>query len=182
MKGMFIDGKSIYLRVPNKKDLKGNWHTWLNDPTVTRFQNKGIFPNTSRKQEKYFHSMINSKNDVIFAIVEKKKCKHIGSVGLHKIDWVHRSAELGIVIGEKKYWGKGYGKLAWNMIAYYGLKVLNLHRIHAVVFKGNIASIKSAKASGFKNEGILRDMFFKNGKYHSAVSMSVLGNEFKKLF
>ena len=182
MKAMFIDGGHIYLRAPNKEDLNGNWYAWLNDPVVTRYQNKGIFPNTREKQKIYFHSMIDSKNDVIFAIVEKKRGKHIGSVGLHGIDWVHRSCDLGIVIGEKKYWGKGYGKLAWNMIAYYGLKILNLHRIRATVFEGNTASFRSARASGFKNEGVMRDFFFKNGKYHSALSMSILNNEFKEFF
>lgn len=181
MEGKFLDGGSIYLRAANEKDLKGNWYSWLNDPVVTRFQNKGIFPNTRDKQRDYYHVMINSKNDVLFAIVEKKSKKHIGSAGLHKIDWVHRSAELGIVIGEKAFWGKGYGKVAWNLVTFYGFKKLNLHRIYAVVVKKNSAAIKSGQASGFKIEGQMRDVYFKNGRYYSTLLMSALENEFKSL-
>jgi len=181
-KDVFIESKEIYLRLPKENDLKGNWYQWLNDPIVTRYQNKGIFPNTVQRQRKYYLFVMNSKSDIVFAIVEKKTNKHIGCVGLHNIDSIHRSAELGIVIGEKEYWGKGYGKIAWNMITYYGLKVLNLHRIYATIIRDNIASKKSAQASGFKIEGQMRDVFYKSGKYHSAFLMSVLDREFKRIF
>ena len=177
---IFIDGGDVYLRAPRKEDLEGNWYSWLNDPVVTKYQNKGIIPNTKEKQDEYYNLMTNSDNDIILAIVEKKTHKHIGSVGLHKIDWIHRSAELGIIIGEREYWGKRYGKIVWNLITGYGFNVLNLHRIYAHIIKKNLASIKSAKASGFKVEGELRDVFYKNGKYYSVLLMSVLEDEFKK--
>lgn len=179
-KDLFIDGGSIYLRAPTEEDLDGDWYKWLNDPIVTRYQDKGMFPNTMAKQKEYFLSMKNSEKDIIFAIVEKQAQKHIGCAGLHKIDCVHRKAKIGIVIGEKEYWNKGYGKLAWNMITDYGFNVLNLHRIYATVIKENIASIKSAEASGFRVEGEMRDVFFKNGKYYSALFLAVLEDEYKK--
>lgn len=179
-KNVFLEGKKIYLRAPEEKDLKGGWYRWFNDWEVTKYQNKGIIPNTRQRQREYFYSIMKSKNDVLFAIIDKKSGKHIGCVGLHKIDWVHRSAELGIVIGEKKFWGKGCGKDAWRLVTLYGFDVLNLHRIAAFVFEENAASKKSAEACGFKVEGILREAFFKNGKYHSALAMSVLKDDFKK--
>jgi len=182
MEAFFIDGGPIFLRAPEEKDLEGNWYRWLNDPEVTRFQNKGIFPNTREKQRTYYQSMMDSRSDVLLAIVEKDSGEHIGSVGLHSIDWVHRSAELGILIGERQYWGRGYGKLAWGMITWYGFEVLNLHRIHAIIIKGNNPSLKAAQASGFTKEGEMRDRFFKNGRYHSATLMSILEGEYKRSF
>lgn len=182
IKDVFIDGNEVYLRPINIKDARSEWYSWLNDPEVTKYQNKGIFPNTKRKQIEYFKKILKSENDVIFAIIEKKSQKHIGSVGLHNIDWIHRSAELGIVIGRKDTWGKGYGKLAWNMIASYGFNVLNLNRIAAIIVKDNIASIKSAKASGFRIEGELREFLFKNGSYRSAIILAALKKEFKLFF
>ena len=179
-KDLFIDGGEIYLRLPNRSDIKGNWYKWLNDSEVTKYQNKGIFANSREKQRQYLRQALESRNDVIFAIIHKKMETHIGSIGLHKIDWVHRSAEIGIVIGEKKFWGKGYGRIAWNLMVDYGLNVLNLHRIYAVIFEDNIPSIKAAKSSGFKYEGKMRDMFYKKGEYHSALMFSVLEKEFNK--
>ena len=181
MNDIFLDGGDIYLRALNENDIQGNSYSWSNDPIVTKFRNRGIFPNTLEKQEKYYRSLIDSDTDVIFAIIEKVTCQHIGCVRLQGINWVHSSTELGIVIGEKDFWGKGYGKVAWNLITHYGFDFLNLHHIYAVIFKENTASIKSAEASGFRIDGELRDMFFKNGKYHSALFMSVLKNEFIKI-
>jgi RimJ/RimL family protein N-acetyltransferase len=170
----FIKGNKIYLRELRKSDLSGPWYSWLNDSEVTVFQNKGIFPNSIEKQAQYFESLINNNNDIVLAIVEEDSNKHIGCVGLHKIDWVHRSAELGIVIGDREVWGKKYGKQAWSLITNYGFNVLNLHRIFAIIIEGNIASQKSAEAAGFIQEGNLRDYLFKDGKYLNAFYYSKL--------
>ena len=175
---IFIDGGDVYLRLPIAKDLEGLWYTWLNDPFVTKYQNKGIFPNTSDMQREYWQSMLKSSNDVIFAIISKEDAKHIGSVGLHKIDWVHRSAELGIIIGEKEYWKRGYGKKVWYLITEYGFKVLNLHRIYAIIMTPNISSIKCAEYVGFKKEGEIRDGFFKIGTYLNISYYNILSDDF----
>lgn len=170
----FIKGDKIYLRELRTSDLTGPWYTWLNDSDVTTFQNKGITPNSIEKQTNYYESLMNNSNEVVLAIIEDETQKHIGCVGLHRIDWVHRSAELGIVIGDKGVWGKKYGKQAWQLISEYGFNVLNLHRIFAVIVEGNIASQKSAEAAGFELDGKMRDYLFKNGKYLNAFYYSKL--------
>jgi [ribosomal protein S5]-alanine N-acetyltransferase len=163
----FVKGKGMYLRELRESDLEGRWYSWFNDSEVTQYQNKKIFPNSRERQREYYNTVKSSATDVVLAIVDERSGKHIGNVGLHKIDWVHRSAELGIVIGEKKFWGKGYGCQAWKMITDYGFDVLNLHRIYAVVMADNKASQNCAERAGFKKEGHIRDVFYKDGKYKS---------------
>ncbi|OGP16189.1 MAG: hypothetical protein A2V21_311585 [Deltaproteobacteria bacterium GWC2_55_46] len=180
MKDIFLEAAGIYLRPPREEDLEGDWYGWLNDMAVTRFQNKGIFPNTREKQREYYNFVMGSKNDVVFAIVEKEGDRHIGSVGLHKIDWVHRSAELGIVIGERGSWGKGYGKAAWGLITGYGFNVLNLHRIYAIVMEGNLGSVRCAEENGFRKEGEIRDFFYKNGAYHRVLYFNAIREDFER--
>lgn len=164
----FINGNGIYLRELRESDLEGRWYAWFNDSDVTCFQNKKIFPNTREKQKDYYDFLKSSQNDAVLAIVEEESKRHIGNVGLHHIDWVHRSAELGIVIGELDTRGKGYGKQSWKLISDYGFQMLNLHRIYAVIMEGNISSCKCAEAAGFKKEAKITDAFFKNGKYLNA--------------
>tara|TARA_X000000950_G_scaffold229307_1_gene277120 strand:- start:23512 stop:24051 length:540 start_codon:yes stop_codon:yes gene_type:complete len=163
----FLQGKGFYFRELQQNDLNGNWYSWFNDQQVTEFQNKKIFPNSYEKQKEYYDYLIDSKMDVVFAIVDESSNLHIGNVGLHKIDWVHRSAELGIVIGEKEFHGRKIGSQAWSMITHYGFKTLNLHRIYALVMEGNITSRKCAEGSGFKLEGTISDYFYKNGEYQN---------------
>ena len=179
----FIDGGPIYFRSPTENDVTtGNWYKWSNDCVITRYTSRGIFPNTIEDQLNYLNQMKNSSTDVIFAIIDKESNEHIGSVGLHNINWVHRVANLGIVIGKRDYLGKGYGKIAWNMITWYGFYVLNLQKINAQIMKGNVASRKSAEHSGYKLEGEIRNMFFKNGEYLNVYHMGILRDEFKKIF
>ena len=102
----FVTGDGIYLRELRESDREGNWYKWFNDSEVTKYQNKKIFPNSKEKEEKYFSYLIDSNSDVVMAIIDSKSNSHLGNVGLHKIDWIHRSAELGIVIGEKVFYGK----------------------------------------------------------------------------
>jgi len=175
-----IEKGDIILREPREDDLY-IWYTWLNDPEVTKHQNKGLFPNTIDIQRKYMITMQESSTDILFVIQHKKTGSHIGCVALHNIDWINRSANLGILIGNKHYWGKGIGKLAWNMITKHGLFYLNLHRIYADCFAENKATVKIAQASGYKIEGTVRDKYYKGGEYHDAIILSVLKDEFKEV-
>jgi ribosomal-protein-alanine N-acetyltransferase len=173
----FIEGENFYLRELRQTDLEGPWYTWLNDRNVTTFQNKGIFPNSIEKQTEYYNGLINNPNEVVLAIIERETDKHVGCIGLHSINWVHRSAELGIVIGDHNARGKKIGKQAWKLVSDYGFFTLNLHRIYAVIVEGNIASAKSAEAAGFKLDGMMRDFLYKNGKYLNAQYYSKLRTE-----
>ena len=170
----FVTGDGIYLRELRESDLEGNWYKWFNDSEVTKYQNKKIFPNSKEKQEKYFSYLIDSNSDVVMAIIDSKSNSHLGNVGLHKIDWIHRSAELGIVIGVKEFYGKKYGKQAWKLITEYGFDALNLHRIYALIMEKNIASIKCAEAAGYKCEGKIRDYFYKNGIYEKVLYYNII--------
>jgi len=170
----FLEGDGINLRELRETDLEGSWYKWFNDSVVTKYQNKKIFPNTRENQKKYYSYLQSSNADVVMAIVDEETNKHLGNVGLHKIDWVHRSAELGIVIGEKEFYGKKYGKQAWKLITEYGFNILNLHRIYALIMEENIASIKCAEAAGFVCEGKIRDYFYKNGVYKKVLYYNII--------
>ena len=170
----FLKGDAFYLRELREADLEGNWYKWFNDSRVTKYQNKKIFPNTKEKQLNYLKKLNCSNTDIVFAIIDQEMNKHIGNVGLHLIDTVHRSAELGIVIGEPKYYGKKIGKQAWKIITEYGFNTLNLHRIYALIMSSNIASIKCAEAAGFLCEGKISDYFYKNGVYEEVCYYNIV--------
>ena len=165
----FIAGKGINLRGFCEEDLDGNWYRWFNDAEVTYYQDKGYFPNTREKQRDYYQAIQASSSDVVLAIVEPKSGRHIGNVGLHHIDWIHRTAVLGIVIGEKDAWGKGFGKEAWRLITDYGFETLNLHKITATVLEGNEASMACAFASGYEQEGTQKEQTYRHGRYHDLI-------------
>jgi len=167
----FLDLGEIYLRSLRQEDLEGSWYLWFNDPVVTRYQNKGIIPNTREKQADYFRHIAGSSEDVVLAIVHEKTAIHIGNIGLHKIDYIHRHAEVGIVIGEKEFWKKGYATKCVNAMAGYAFGTLNLHRVYAIIMEENTASLKTFEHAGFLREGVMKGFFFKNGSYRDVIML-----------
>ncbi len=164
----------IYLRGLRVSDLDGRWPEWFNDPVVTRYQAKGYRPNTRESQRAYYEHLLASTADVVLAIVERATDMHIGNVGLHQIDPLHRTAILGIVLGEQSAWGRGIGSRSWRAITGYGFEVLGLHKICATVIDGNEASLKCALAAGYVVEGRQEQQIYKNGAHRDLIHVGLL--------
>ena len=161
----FHCAEDFYLRPLRASDVTGRWWQWFNDPEVTRFQAKGYYPNTPESQAQYFASLQGSRTQVVLAIVDRATDLHLGNVGLHEIDPLHRTAVLGIVLGEAAARGRRIGTRAWEAITDYGFLNLNLHKICATFFDGNTPSMKCALAAGYEVEGRQAAQLFKDGRY-----------------
>lgn len=170
-KNIKIVEDKIFLRSPIEKDVYGNWWKWFNDPEVTEHMNKGVLENTIENQLAFFTKMIQSEKDLILAICDRKTEMHIGTTGLHNIDWMKGSAQFGITIGEKLFWGKNIGSIAWKMIVNYGFEELNLKKIDTKIFSDNLASIRIAEKCGFKKIKLLKNDVEKNGKLYDRIYM-----------
>ena len=176
----FLTGKKLVLSPLNEKDISDDYISWFNDREVCRDNSHATFPNTYRKTIAYIKSVENSKTDFVFAIRWKKNKKHIGNVSLQNINWVNRSAEIAIIIGNKNYWNKGAGSESYRLILEYGFKTLNLNRISSGQTVTNSGMIKVCEKCGMKKEGILRQVLYKEGKFLDAVIFSILQREYVK--
>lgn len=128
------------------------------------------------QQEAWYKSRGNNTDPkhVYFKIVSNDK-ELVGCCGLHYVDWRLRSAEFGIFVGQETR-GKGYGSEAIFLMFDYGFREMNLHKVWCEVYSNNKA-IGIYKKMGFKEEGILRDNYFCNGKYGDSIVMSILEDE-----
>lgn len=175
----FLVGENIYLRRIIPDDLEKQYFSWLNDQEVMRWMQHGLFPNNPDKMLSFYNSMANSVSDILLAIVLKDGDRHIGNIGLHKIHTIFRSAEIGILIGEKDCWGNGYGEEAVSLVAEHAFLRLNLHRVFAGAVVQNKGSIKMFEKAGFRKEGIAREAYFCQGQYYDCVNLSLLQSEWR---
>jgi RimJ/RimL family protein N-acetyltransferase len=176
--GEFIAGSHVYLRAFGPEDLTERYLGWLNDPEVTQYMESGVFPSTMRDLESFYQRVAASRSDVLMAIIDKASTEHIGNVKLGPIQWVHRSAIFGIMIGEKKFWGRGVGTEATRLIVEYGFDRLNLNRIDLGVFAEHDAGVRCYQKLGFKLEGRLRQDLFQGGEYKDRLWMGLLRSEY----
>jgi len=168
----------VYLRALEEADVE-NLVRWRNDREVTdSLGGSTFFVSSIREKDWVSHVVKNDRNDIRLAICLTETNKHIGNISLTSINWINRSAEYSIFIGEKEEWGKGYAGDASRLILDYGFKELNLHRIHLTVQIDNQRARKLYQGMGFTEEGVLRESVYKNGVYMDMISMSVLKSEY----
>jgi ribosomal-protein-alanine N-acetyltransferase len=177
----FAEGATVFLRPLERSDLNQRYLGWLNDPEITRYTEIGTFPSTAEDLENYYRAISGSRNDVMLAIVDKRSGEHVGNVKLGPIHWIHRSGTLGILIGEKEFWGKGVGLEATRLMVEYGFERLNLHRIDLGVFAEHEAAIHCYEKAGFKIEGRMREDLFQDGEYKDRLWMGLLRSEYEPL-
>jgi len=146
---------------------------WFNDPQAARFD-YAWRPVDGMSHQKWITNVGTDPTQVWFAV---RRAGHNGIVGfviLRNISPVHRSAELGVRIGEDGDRGRGVGKEAARQVVQYAWKALNLNRIQVSVFADNERALRLYTALGFRREGLLRRAQFIDGAWKNIVIMAAL--------
>lgn len=178
-----IYNERIRLRAPERADLP-RFVEWLNDPEV-RIGLAMHLPFSLAEEEVWFEAMIKRPPSEHVLVIEVRSEKYsdnwnaIGTCSFHDIDWRIRKAEVGIVIGEKGYWNKGYGTDVMRLLLRHGFNTLNLNRIMLRVYSTNPRAMRAYEKAGFVVDGRLRQAGYKDGQYFDEIIMSVLREEWQ---
>jgi len=176
-----LEGANIAFRALEESDLEGNWCNWFNDPGVTRFLGRGAFPNTRNNQRSFYQeNVVNSQNQVIFAIEDKATQMHIGVASIRNIDWISRKGNIAIIIGEKAFRVGSNALEAYYLIVKHAFLNLNLHKVIAITMSENELSLKYCKRIGFETIGVDRESFYKNGTYKDSIYLELLRRDWVK--
>lgn len=176
-----LAGKRVYLRPLCRKDINKKYLSWLKDKEVTKYMEIRNLPDTLKDLEVYYKNIVKSRADMIFAIVTKRKNLHIGNIKIGGINWFHRYGNVGIMIGEKKYWGKGYGTQACRLLLGYVFNRLNLNKVTLGIYGTHKSAIAAYRKAGFKVEGKIKNLLNFRGKYTDKIIMGISKSEFNKL-
>ena len=175
-----IEGSKVRLRAVERQDL-AQFVEWLNNPEVR--ENLALYtPLSMTAEEEWYGLMMKNpveEHPLAIEVKGNNRWKLVGNTSFIHYDTHNRNAEIGIFIGDEKYWGKGYGAMAVRLMLRYGFNNLNLNRIYLQVFETNPRAIKCYEKVGFVLEGKARQSRFLNGKYIDVLLMSVLKEEWK---
>ncbi len=175
---MKLTGKKVILRPIELRDAR-RFVDWMNDPEITRLARGNANKLTLAGEKEWIRSIPKLRGQKHFSI-DTHDGVHIGGIGFKTINKLSSNGEIGITIGDKRYWGKGYGTDAMRSLIDYGFKKLGLHRIYVYVFAYNKRSIAMNKKLGFRKEGVLRDGASYKGKFHDELVMGLLKSEWKR--
>ena len=165
---------SLELRKIKKADLE-LLREWRNLGEIRQFNTQYTLLNM-KNQENWFSELQKDKPDRYMFIINFKK-KPIGVCGLIHHDKVNHSADVAIMIGEKKFRSKGLGTLTLQKLIRFGFRQLKLHRIGAEVFEYNHESEKLFTKLNFKKEVILKHALWRYGKWWNIHVLSLINND-----
>jgi len=175
----FLEQDDIFLREVSVDDVNEKYYQWLNDPEINRFLETRFVPQSVSNIRTFVESKDGNSAEVFFAICDKSTKEHIGNIKLGPINWVHRFADISLLVGDKKYWGKGVGSKAIGLVTEFGFKTLNLHKLRAGCYADNIGSIKAFEKNGFSQEGCLKNQWYSNGNYMDQIWLGLLIEDYK---
>lgn len=171
-----VEGASVCLR-PIREDDVDAIMGWINDPEITR--NFAAFgePVTHEQELAFIRDMIASKNDRLFAIERVDQPGLIGTAGIHRIYWPAKNGRLGLMVGKHTLQGQGLGQQTMRLLVAYAFEVLKLHKVWLVHYADNARMRHIAGKLGFRQEGVLRDEYFHQGRWHDMVRHALLESD-----
>lgn len=175
-----IQGKLVRLRSIERDDLPRLLE--FNNDIAVELAGGGAPPlpqSFARLQAEYDQDASKGGRDNTHFAIEADG-RLIGQCALFDTDAVNRTCELGIAIGDKDYWGRGYGREATTLLLHYAFQYHNYHKVYLRVHASNERAIRAYRACGLIEEGRLRAHVWSNGRYDDLLFMGILREEWKQ--
>lgn len=170
------EGRLIRLRAREPED-EPLLFEWFNDPDVIQHLTVR-YPFSHATEKRYLEAHSQPTYDVCdFAVDRKDTGKMIGGASLGSTSPENRSAILGIALGDKSCWDKGFGTDTMRAICRFGFETMNLHRIELEVYAPNVRARTVYERVGFQVEGCRRQANYKFGQYQDVIVMGLLEGE-----
>ena len=172
-----LEGERIVLREIRLSDVNENYYRWMNDPEVIKYLECRFSSNSMGAIKDFVRTMLKDPDTIFMAIILKDGDRHIGNIKIGSIHRIHRQAVLGLLIGEKDCWGKGYATEVLRLVTNYAFKTLKLHKLVAGLYADNKGSEKAFKKAGFVVEGIKKQHLYCDGKFMDCITLGLLNKD-----
>ncbi|HEY8825585.1 MAG TPA: GNAT family protein, partial [Candidatus Limnocylindria bacterium] len=139
----------------------------------------GIGPFSDAQEEAWFKRVGEDPSGVTWAIEVDGRV--VGTTGIHGIDHRHGTGESGIVIGDKSLWRKGIASEAIALRTRFAFRELNLHKIRSRTYMENEGSKRALQKAGYRQSGVLREEFYRDGRWHDVWMGEVLRDDWERV-
>jgi len=174
-----LQGRKVNLRPGNDNDYTF-LYKWYNDKELNRLAG---WSNSKATMEKLRYNMSKSFGyDPMNLMIEAKDGTPIGTIQLYDFNEQDKSCKLGIRIGDRDYWSRGYGEDAVKTLLEYAFMKIDIYRVTLKVYEYNERAVRCYLKCGFQNEGRTRQSANIDGKYYDEIIMGALKSDYVRLF
>jgi RimJ/RimL family protein N-acetyltransferase len=169
-------GEMVRLRRLRREDL-AHVRRWLEDAEL-----RGLIGATApigeAEAEAWYEGVVGDPSRVWY-VVELPDGRAIGEAGLLRITPEWRTTDLSVILGERSEWRQGYGTEAARLLLELAFGTLGMHRVAVGVVGFHAAALAFWRGLGFREEGVQRDGYFCEGRFHDFVMLSLLEEEWR---
>ncbi|MBI5840532.1 MAG: GNAT family N-acetyltransferase [Chloroflexi bacterium] len=175
-----LTGSLVRLASLDAEELGKAYGNWRRDSEFMRLidmRADGMY--SGKKQQDVFEKMLDDDPQAhhYFSIRSLEDNRLLGDINLDVTNWSTRDAFVGLGIGERADWDKGYGTDAMNIILRFAFTEVNLRRVTLTVFEYNPRAIRSYEKAGFQHEGRIRRAILRDGKRWDVFYMGILRDD-----
>jgi RimJ/RimL family protein N-acetyltransferase len=173
-----LQGDLVRLR-PRTRDDIPHFVRWYSDPDVRHWLHMSEVTDNGIQAESTRYELTENDPTRLNLVIETLEGRPIGNIALIGINDLHGRAELGIGIGEKDCWSRGYGTDSLRVLLRHAFTELGLRRITLITDIDNERGIRSYEKAGFRKEGVLRAHRLRYGQPIDMLTMAVLRDEWE---
>ncbi|HMN12226.1 MAG TPA: GNAT family protein [Bellilinea sp.] len=167
-----LTGKLVRLVIEDLEESSKLMSSWDHDSEYLRLLSFGPVTRYNAKATQEFFEK-ESGDELGFGIQTIADGKSVGFIGLNQINPLTRNAMVGMGIGERENWSKGYGTEAMKLVLNFAFEQLNLNRVTLDVFEVNQRGIRAYEKAGFLLEGRIKQALMKAGTRYDLILMGI---------
>lgn len=175
----YIKGRRIYLKGIQISNANFLYCSWLNDPKVNSYLCCRFEKWTLPKMKRYISDTIKDPANYFWAIYRQDTNTHIGNIKLGDVNLNYKYGDIGVIIGERCSWGKGFATEAIQLVKEFAFNKLGLHKLTAGSYANNYGSICAFQKVGFFMEGRRKQHFVYKKKYVDQILFGCINTKSK---
>jgi len=177
----YLTNNTIYLKKLTIDDISEKYLNWVNDKVVTDFLEIRHKNHNREDLINYVKSFDSDNSHFLFGVFLIDTNEHIGNGTLYNVNYIHRTFDIGYLIGEKKYWGTTVSLETVLILLKFGFDKLKMRKMIGGVYANHIKSRFTLKRLGFSEEARLKEKFIYNGKSVDEIIYSLTDNQWYEL-
>ena len=160
----FIEGTNLYLRKIQIEDITEQFMLWFADDELMKYYTNSKNKITKETLLKSIQEGESTGNSFTYGIFYKENNECIGTIKLGPINHNHKISDLVVLLGNKKYHGKGLAVEAIQLGNTLAFEFYDIRKLYGGMYENNVSSIKAYTRAGWVIEGTLKGHYLENGK------------------
>jgi [ribosomal protein S5]-alanine N-acetyltransferase len=172
---MIIDGtiETPQLKLVSlaRHHASGPYLAWMNDPEIVRYTESRDRKFSSSDLESFIAGCNEDPSVLLLGMIDKRDGLHVGNIKL-AFELRHRRGDMGLIVGDKTKWGRGFGRESIAAVTNYAFNALNLAKVAAGCYASNVGSIRAFIAAGWHEEARRKRHALCDGRWEDVILLA----------